>query len=133
MLLFKKYIVKQEPSYKLNDIGEKYVKLNKIEYEGSLDKLFQTDINKFIAYSKMIYKEWEGFSDDSQVVKQLDLFKYVRKDISREDVNYLLNLEKTGKSNNRLYSSVDEEKINVYLLDLILFADKKLLERLALR
>jgi DNA polymerase elongation subunit (family B) len=51
MLLFKKYIVKQEPSYKLNDIGEKYVKLNKIEYEGSLDRLFQTDINKFIEYN----------------------------------------------------------------------------------
>ena len=51
MLLFKKYIIKQEPSYKLNDIGEKYVKMNKIEYEGSLDKLFQTDINKFIQYN----------------------------------------------------------------------------------
>jgi DNA polymerase elongation subunit (family B) len=51
MLLFKKYIVKQEPSYKLNDIGEKYVKLGKIEYDGSLDKLFQTDINKFIQYN----------------------------------------------------------------------------------
>jgi len=51
MLLFKKYIVKQEPSYKLTDIGEKYVKLNKIEYEGSLDRLFQTDINKFIEYN----------------------------------------------------------------------------------
>ena len=51
MLLFKKYIVKQEPSYKLNDIGEKYVNLAKIEYEGSLDKLFQTDINKFIEYN----------------------------------------------------------------------------------
>jgi DNA polymerase elongation subunit (family B) len=51
MLLFKKYIVKQEPSYKLDDIGEKYVKMNKIEYEGSLDKLFQTDINKYIQYN----------------------------------------------------------------------------------
>jgi len=51
MLLFKKYIVKQEPSYKLGDIGEKYVKLGKIEYDGSLDKLFQTDINKFIQYN----------------------------------------------------------------------------------
>jgi len=51
MLLFKKYIVKQEPSYKLDDIGEKYVKLNKIEYEGSLDKLFQDNIDKFIQYN----------------------------------------------------------------------------------
>jgi DNA polymerase elongation subunit (family B) len=51
MLLFKKFIVKQEPSYKLDDIGEKYVKMNKIEYEGSLDKLFQTDINKYVEYN----------------------------------------------------------------------------------
>ena len=51
MLLFKKYIVKQEPSYKLNDVGEKYVKLGKVEYEGSLDKLFVDDINKFIEYN----------------------------------------------------------------------------------
>jgi len=51
MLLFKKFIVKQEPSYKLGDIGEKYVKLNKIEYDVSLDKLFQTDVNKFIQYN----------------------------------------------------------------------------------
>jgi DNA polymerase elongation subunit (family B) len=51
MLLFKKFIVKQEPSYKLGVIGEKYVKLSKIEYEGSLDKLFKEDINKFIDYN----------------------------------------------------------------------------------
>lgn len=51
MLLFKKYITKQEPSYKLGDIGEKYVKLGKIDYEGSLDKLFKDDINKFIEYN----------------------------------------------------------------------------------
>ena len=51
MLLFKKYVTKQEPSYKLGDIGTKYVKLSKIEYEGSLDKLFKEDINKFIEYN----------------------------------------------------------------------------------
>jgi DNA polymerase elongation subunit (family B) len=51
MLLHKKFIMKQEPSYKLGDIGEKYVKLGKIEYEGSLDKLFREDVNKFIEYN----------------------------------------------------------------------------------
>jgi DNA polymerase elongation subunit (family B) len=51
MLLFKKYNPKQEPSYKLGDIGEKYVGLSKIEYEGNLDRLFQEDINKFIEYN----------------------------------------------------------------------------------
>jgi DNA polymerase elongation subunit (family B) len=35
----------------LNDIGTKYVKLGKIDYEGSLDKLFVDDIDKFIDYN----------------------------------------------------------------------------------
>ena len=51
MNLFKKFITKQEPSYALGNIGEKYVKLGKIEYKGSLDRLFQDDINKFIEYN----------------------------------------------------------------------------------
>jgi DNA polymerase elongation subunit (family B) len=51
MLLHKKYIMKEEPSYKLGDIGEKYVKLGKIEYEGNLNTLFKTDINRFIDYN----------------------------------------------------------------------------------
>jgi len=51
MLLFKKYVTTQEPSYKLGDIGEKYVNLGKIEYEGSLDKLFNEDVDKFIEYN----------------------------------------------------------------------------------
>ena len=51
MLLHKKFIMKQESSYKLGDIGERYVKLGKIEYEGSLDKLFKEDVNKFIEYN----------------------------------------------------------------------------------
>jgi DNA polymerase elongation subunit (family B) len=51
MNLFKKYVVKNEPSYALNEIGLKYVKLGKIIYEGNLDKLFDTDVNKFIEYN----------------------------------------------------------------------------------
>jgi len=51
MLLFKKFITKQEPSYKLDDIGTKYVKLGKVDYEGNLDTLFKEDINKFIEYN----------------------------------------------------------------------------------
>jgi DNA polymerase elongation subunit (family B) len=51
MLLHKKYIMKEEPSYKLGAIGEKYVKLGKIEYEGNLNQLFQKDKNLFIDYN----------------------------------------------------------------------------------
>ena len=51
LLLYKKYNPKNEPSYKLNDIGTKYVNLGKVEYEGNLDKQFTQDINKFIEYN----------------------------------------------------------------------------------
>ena len=51
MLLHKKYITKEEPSYKLGDIGEKYVKLGKIEYEGNLNTLFKADKQTFIEYN----------------------------------------------------------------------------------
>ena len=49
MLLHQKFIMKQEPSYKLGDIGEKYVNLGKIEYKGNLDKLFKEDVAKYIS------------------------------------------------------------------------------------
>jgi DNA polymerase elongation subunit (family B) len=43
--------MKEEPSYKLGDIGLKYAKLGKIEYNGNLDTLFREDPNKFIDYN----------------------------------------------------------------------------------
>jgi DNA polymerase elongation subunit (family B) len=51
MLLLKKYITKEESSYKLGEIGLKYVNLGKIEYNGNLDKLFKEDPIKFIEYN----------------------------------------------------------------------------------
>jgi DNA polymerase elongation subunit (family B) len=51
MLLLKKYIMKEESSYKLGDIGLKYAKLGKIEYNGSLDKLFAEDKEKYVDYN----------------------------------------------------------------------------------
>ena len=51
MRLHKKYSWEDEPSWKLDALGEKYVGLNKIEYEGSLDRLFEEDIEKFIEYN----------------------------------------------------------------------------------
>ena len=51
MRLHKKYAWRDEPSWKLDAIGEKYAGINKIEYEGNLDSLFKRDINKFIQYN----------------------------------------------------------------------------------
>ena len=49
--LHKKYSWTDEPTWKLDAIGAKYVGRGKIEYEGNLDQLFSTDIHKFIQYN----------------------------------------------------------------------------------
>jgi len=51
MILFKKYEQKQEPSYKLKDIGPKYAGLEKIEFEGNLNQLFKANKEIFIEYN----------------------------------------------------------------------------------
>jgi DNA polymerase elongation subunit (family B) len=51
MRLHKKYSWRDEPSWKLDAIGEKYAGINKVEYEGNLDSLFESDIHKFIEYN----------------------------------------------------------------------------------
>ena len=48
MRLHKKYSWEDEPSWKLDALGEKYAGLNKIEYNGSLDRLFEDDIETFM-------------------------------------------------------------------------------------
>lgn len=51
LLLYKKFNPNEEPSYKLDAISKKELGHGKIEYSGSLDELYYSDINKFIAYS----------------------------------------------------------------------------------
>lgn len=66
--LHKKYSMSDEPSYKLDALGEKYCKLGKIEYNGSLDRLFVEDVDKFIEYNFR----------DVEILKALDhKFNYI--------------------------------------------------------
>ena len=51
MKLHKKFSFRDEPSFKLDVLGKKYVGLEKIEYDGSLDRLFKEDKQKFIEYN----------------------------------------------------------------------------------
>jgi DNA polymerase elongation subunit (family B) len=68
MRLHKKYSFQQEPSMKLDSLGEKYVNQGKIEYDGSLDRLFAEDKQKFIDYNFV----------DVLILKKLDeKFKYL--------------------------------------------------------
>jgi DNA polymerase elongation subunit (family B) len=51
MRLHKKYSWKEEPSYQLGKLGEKYLKLPKIEYNGTLDDLFRDDPETYVEYN----------------------------------------------------------------------------------
>lgn len=56
ILLYKKFSEKNEPSYSLNSIGKKVVKMDKVIYDGSIDDLYRDDILKFIEYNLMDVK-----------------------------------------------------------------------------
>lgn len=49
--LYKKFTYKQQPNYRLDTIGRIEVGMGKVEYEGSLDTLFEQDLEKFIDYN----------------------------------------------------------------------------------
>jgi hypothetical protein len=94
----------------------------------------QEDIDKFIAVSQAIQRDWEGFKDDAPVSAVHTLFEYVRKPtLTSTDIDYLINLEKFGKSNNRIYATADQEKINLYLLDYILNYENNPIQALLLK
>ena len=101
MRLHKKFSWADEPSFKLDAIGEKYAGLNKIEYDGNLDKLFEDDPLKFIQYNFR----------DVEILKVLD-----------EKLEYLSlvkNLAHKGKHNySEVYANTKTQDgaISAYLL-----------------
>ena len=101
MRLHKKYSWRDEPSWKLDAIGEKYVGMNKIEYEGNLDQLFKDDIQKFIRYNFV----------DVEILKLLD-----------EKLDYLALTKNLSHKGNHNYSEVysnsitQDGAISAYLL-----------------
>jgi len=62
LALYKLYTYTQQSSYRLDFIGKLEVNLGKIEYEGTLDDLYESDINKYIEYNL----------NDVKIVKALD-------------------------------------------------------------
>jgi DNA polymerase elongation subunit (family B) len=74
MRIHKKYSWEDEPSWKLDDLGKKYTGLSKIEYNGSLDRLFEEDIFKFIQYNIRdveILVEWDKKSQYISLTRNL--------------------------------------------------------------
>ena len=77
MLLHKKYIMKEEPSYKLGDIGTKYVGLGKIEYEGNLNTLFRDDLDKFIEYNLRDVEIIEALEDKLKFINLTIMISHI--------------------------------------------------------
>jgi DNA polymerase elongation subunit (family B) len=77
MLLHKKYIMKEEPSYKLGDIGTKYVNLGKIEYEGNLNTLFRDDLNAFIDYNLRDVEIIEALEDKLKFINLTIMISHI--------------------------------------------------------
>ena len=62
LALYKNFTYTQKSSYRLDAIGQDEVKMGKIEYEGTLQDLYESDINKYIEYNL----------NDVVIVKELD-------------------------------------------------------------
>ena len=101
MKLHKKFSFRDEPSMRLDAIGEKYVNLGKVEYDGNLDRLFEDDIQKFIQYNFR----------DVEILKALDeKFEYI---------SLVKNLSHKGKHNyGEVYANTKTQDgaISAYLL-----------------
>jgi len=101
MRLHKKFSWADEPSFKLDAIGEKYAGIKKIEYEGNLDTLFESDIHKFIQYNFV----------DVEILKKLDE--------KLEYISLVKNLSHKGKHNySEVYANTKTQDgaISAYLL-----------------
>ena len=77
MRLTKKYITKEEPSYKLHDIGIKYAKIGKIEYEGNLDQLLVIDPEKYVDYNIRDVEIIERLEDKLQFINLTILISHL--------------------------------------------------------
>jgi DNA polymerase elongation subunit (family B) len=51
LTLYKQYTYSEQPSYSLEAISRHELKRGKVSYEGTLDNLYNTDIDKFIKYN----------------------------------------------------------------------------------
>jgi hypothetical protein len=91
------------------------------------------DFTKFKKIAKTIFSEWDEFKPDSDVIKIIDFLDIIRKkNISDEDLESIITFERYTKGLNRIFSSADEEKINLYFLDYVLNSNKEDLLRYAL-
>lgn len=100
----------------------------------TIERASKEDIEKFKYMSNKILSEWDQFSNNADVMKLIDFIDLVRKnELTDEDLSDIINFEKNAKGINRIYSSADEEKVNIYFLDHVLNSKKGDLKRYAIK
>ena len=72
LALYKKYTFSQQPSYRLDAIGEYEVGEKKVEYDGTLNDLYENDLDKFVQYNIQDVKLVE------KIDKKLDFIEIAR-------------------------------------------------------
>jgi len=87
LALYKKFTFSEEPTYNLDAIATKELGFGKIKYDGSLDSLFENDIEKFLEYNINDVKLVKLLNDK---LKFIDLAKNIchKGHVPYEDVYY---------------------------------------------
>ncbi len=87
LALYKKFTYTQQSSYRLDYIGQLEVDMGKIEYEGTLNDLYTTDINKFIEYNLMDVKIIDKLDEKLQLIDLVISIAHLGH-VNYEDVQY---------------------------------------------
>lgn len=67
-VMYQKFTFARRPSYRLHDIGMFEVGMGKIEYEGTLDNLYNTDLSKFIEYNMQDVRIVDAINDKMKLI-----------------------------------------------------------------
>ena len=82
------------------------------------------DAAKFKVLAKSLFQNWDQFKATAAIIKFIDFIDAARKDsLSDADLAAIIQFEKTSTGTVRLFSSADEEKINIYFLEHVLNLD----------
>lgn len=116
--------------YTIPSLGRVSSHSNNVNFQTATEE----DISKFKRISSQLLLEWEQMQSQSSIFNLISFVDVIRKDIiSDEDLENIINFEKTSLGTIRMFSSADEEKMNIYFLDFVLNSNPENLSGYALK
>ena len=86
-----------------------------------LSNATETDIEKFKTIAAMIMLDWEQFQSQSSIFALIEFVDVIRQtEITDANLELIIDFEKSSLGTTRIFSSSDEEKINIYFLNHVL-------------